>query len=71
MRVAGSTYDGVEKFRVFENQMVPLPGRKSPPLMFRLGELEFLMLAHESTRTAFDCDGITGANFTPTEDYVD
>jgi hypothetical protein len=60
----------VEGFSVLEDRVVPLPDRKTPPLIFRLGELDVLILAHESLKRAFERDGITGARFTPTQDYV-
>jgi hypothetical protein len=40
----------VEGFSVLEDRVVPLPDRKTPPLIFRLGELDVLILAHESAR---------------------
>src|SRR5262249_33944543 len=61
---------GVEEFSVVQDRIVPLPGKKKPPLIFRLGELEFLILAHESIKSAFERDRITGARFTPTQDYA-
>jgi len=60
----------VEEFRIFEDRIAPLPGRKSPPLIFRLGESEFVVLAHESIKSQFTRDGITGAKFVRTEEFV-
>jgi hypothetical protein len=60
----------VEEFRLLADRIVPLKGKKAPPLIFRLGESEFLVLAHESIKKAFEKDGITGATFTPTERFV-
>jgi len=60
----------VEEFKIFEDRIVPLKGKKSPPLLFRLGESEFVVLAHEKIRSAFERDGITGAKFIRTEEFV-
>jgi len=59
----------IEEFKLLEDRIVPLKGKMSPPLIFRLAESEFLVLAHESIKKAFDKDGITGATFIPTEKF--
>ena len=60
----------IEEFSVLEDRIVPLTGKNAPPLIFRLGELDFLVLAHESIKRAFEREGITGAKFTPTQDFA-
>jgi uncharacterized protein DUF1629 len=60
----------IEEFKILEDRIVPLKGKKSRPLIFRLGESEFIVLAHESIKKAFEKDGITGARFIPTEQFV-
>jgi hypothetical protein len=65
----GSGYSTVEEFDLLEDRIVPLPGMKSPPLLFRLGEFKFHVIAHQSLKDAFERDGITGARFIPTQDY--
>jgi hypothetical protein len=59
----------VEEFSLLEDRIKPLAGQKKAPLLFRLGELEFLLIAHESVKDALERDGITGVKFTPTKEF--
>jgi hypothetical protein len=65
----GSGYSSVEEFSLLEDQIKPLPSMKSPPLLFRLAEFTYHVIAHQSLKDAFERDGITGARFIPTQDY--
>ncbi len=65
----GSGYSSVEEFKLLEDKIQPLPGMKAPPLLFRLAEFKFHVIAHQSLKDAFERDGITGARFIPTQDY--
>ena len=59
----------VEEFSLLEDRIQPLPGQKKAPLLFRLHESEFIVIAHESVKGALERDGITGVKFTPTNEF--
>ena len=65
----GVGYSSVEEYSLLEDRIQPLPGMKAPPLLFRLAEFKFHVIAHQSIKDAFERDGITGARFIPTQDY--
>ena len=66
----GSGYSSVEEFSLLEDRIQALPGMKAPPLLFRLAEFKFHVIAHEALKNAFERDGITGVRFIPTQDYA-
>ena len=63
-------YMSVEQFSLLDDSIKPLPGTKTNPLIFRLGEFKFHLLAHESIKAACEKNNITGVEFVPTEEYA-
>lgn len=66
----GQTLLSVEEFTLIEDNIRPLAGAGEKPLIFRLEEFSHIALAHESIKEAFESNGIAGAKFTRTEDYL-
>jgi hypothetical protein len=65
----GKGYRSVEEFSLLEDRIRPLPGMKNPPLIFRLAEFQYHVIAHESLKAACERDGITGVRFVRTQDF--
>jgi hypothetical protein len=61
-------YRSVEAFSLLEDRIQPLPGMKSAPLIFRLAEFKYHVLAHESVKAACEKAKITGVKFIRTQD---
>jgi hypothetical protein len=59
----------LERYRILEDKIKPLGKGRKPPLVFRLGEFPAHVLAHDSIEKAFQKNGITGAEFIPTEKF--
>ena len=59
----------LERYRIHEDEIKPLGKGKKPALVFRLGEFPSHILAHDSIMKAFKQNGITGAEFIPTEKF--
>jgi len=66
----GSVVLSVFKFRIHSDKVVPLPGMKRPPLIFRLGEFRRRILVAEKVQEACLKAEITGLKFVPPEVYV-
>src|SRR5262249_59683198 len=49
----------LSKYKIFEDKIQPKAGKK-PPLVFRLGEFTYHVLAHESVKKAFEKAGLSG-----------
>lgn len=63
-------YSSVMEFHLDESRICPLPGKKRAPLLFRLDEFKFHLLADESVKAACEAAGITGIRFTATPDFA-
>lgn len=59
----------LEKFKILEKNVKPLPGMKTPPVLFRLAEQKRILIAHQVVKDACKSQGITGIEFTPTTEY--
>jgi hypothetical protein len=66
----GEGYRAVEEFNLLEDRIKPLPGTKGKPLIFRLAEFKYHLLADESIKTACEGNKITGVEFVPTQEYA-
>ena len=58
----------LQQYRILEDK-IPVKGRKTP-LVFRLGEFPFHVLAHKSVKTAFEKERITGSQFIAPEEFA-
>ena len=69
-----SDYDqsilSVETFSIIEDNIKPFEGFEEKPLIFRLKEFPYIVLAHESIKIECERIGITGMNFIPPEKYL-
>lgn len=63
-------YRVVEQFSLLEDRITPLPGTKAKPLIFRLDEFKYHVLAHEAVKAACENAKITGIEFVPTSEYA-
>lgn len=61
---------GVDHFALLEEKIVAPPGSTARPRIFRLGEDDLLVIAHQSVKDACDHAGIVGIQFTPTTEYA-
>ena len=61
---------GLQEYSIFEDRVLPQERGKKPPLIFRLGEFRYHVLAHESVKTAFEEEKITGSQFIPPEEFA-
>jgi Immunity protein family (Imm11) len=66
----GVGYRVVEEFHLIEERIRPLPGMKTPPVLFRLAEFPFYVIAHESLKAACESAGLTGVRFIRTKDVA-
>ena len=60
----------LQQYSIFIEKILPIPPNKNKPLIFRLGEFSYHILVHETIKTAFEKEGITGSEFICPEDYV-
>ncbi len=64
------TIQRLKKFSIHEDRVSASPDMKCNPLLFRLGEFKYIILAHESVRSAVEGEGLTGIEFVETKKYV-
>lgn len=60
----------IEEFSIHEHKISPTPEMDGDPLMFRLDEVESIILVHASVREHLERAGITGVKFTEPEQYL-
>jgi hypothetical protein len=60
----------LRRYKLLEQKIVHSDRKKDPPLVFRLGEFRYHVLAHESVKAAFEKNGVTGSEFVPTERFA-
>ena len=60
----------LQQYRILEDKILPKGSGKKTPLIFRLGEFPFHVLAHESVKTAFEKENITGSEFIAPEKFA-
>jgi hypothetical protein len=60
----------LQQYRIFEDKVLPQGRGKHAPLVFRLGEFRYHVLAHESVKTAFEKEKITGSEFVAPEKFA-
>jgi hypothetical protein len=64
------TISWLQQYSIFTEKILPIPPNKNKPLIFRLGEFPYHVLAHKTIKAAFKKEGITGSEFILPEDYV-
>lgn len=57
------------EYKILEENVLSYSGGE-PPLVFRLEEFEWHLIVEERFKEACESEGITGCEFTPTEEYV-
>jgi hypothetical protein len=60
----------LEQYHILEEKVTGAGPGKKTPLVFRLGEFSYHVLAHESVKSAFEKQKLTGALFTDPAKYV-
>jgi hypothetical protein len=60
----------LQQYSIFEDMIQPISPSQEKPLIFRLGEFRSHVLAHESIKTTFGKQRITGSEFIPPEDVA-
>ena len=60
----------LQRYTIFEDKVLPQERGKKAPLIFRLGEFCYHVLAHESVKTAFEKEKITGSEFIAPEKFA-
>ena len=60
----------LRQYRILEDKVTGAGPGKKPPLVFRLGEFSYHVLAHESVKSAFEKQKLTGAQFIDPVKYV-
>jgi hypothetical protein len=60
----------LQQYRILEDKILPNGRGKKAPLIFRLGEFRYHVLAHESVKTAFEKEKITGSEFIAPEKFA-
>jgi hypothetical protein len=60
----------LQQYRILEDQVLHKDAGKKAPLIFRLGEFPFHVLAHESVKAAFDKEKLTGSEFIAPEQFA-
>lgn len=60
----------LQQYRILEEKIPAKASGKKTPLVFRLGEFPFHVLAHKSVKTAFEKERITGSQFIAPEDFA-
>ena len=67
---SGRGFRAVEQFNLLEDRIKPLPGTKTKPLLFRLAEFKYHVIADEAIKATCEKNKITGAEFVPTQEYA-
>ena len=65
-----NTIMDVEEFSLYEDKIFSTPDMKCDPLIFRLAEVESIILVHSSVRDHIEAAGSTGIKFTAPESYI-
>jgi membrane carboxypeptidase/penicillin-binding protein len=65
----GKGFSAVEQFNLLEDR-IRWPGTKEKPLIFRLAEFKFHVLADQSIKAICEKNKISGVEFVPTQDYA-
>jgi uncharacterized protein DUF1629 len=60
----------LQHYRILEDKILPKGRGKKAPLIFRLGEFRYHVLAHESVKTAFEKEKITGSEFIAPKEFA-
>ena len=61
---------GLKKFRLNEESIKSKSEIGSEPLLFRLGEFKYVILAHEIIKNRIEDEGVTGVKFVKPENYI-
>lgn len=60
----------VEEFSLLEDKIVATPDMDCEPLLFRLAEVDAIIIAHSIVVDHFEAAGITGIKFTDPQEYM-